>query len=80
MSVYLCAQTQGDDLRISVRQVETVLCHVPMLCGWPYFVQPIYQYLFELSLQLFVSVLKQKRNSLTFIQQPLHVCHSAYII
>lgn len=27
-----------------------------------------------------LSVLKQKRNSLTFIQQPLYGCHNAYII
>lgn len=71
--------TQGDDLWIRVRQVETVLHQVPRPCAWPDFVQAVYQYLFELSLPLFVSVLK-KRNSITLIQQPLYVWHMVYII
>lgn len=55
---HLCACTKGGDSWISVRQVETIECHVPALCSWLCFIQPIYQYLFELSLQLLVSYVK----------------------
>lgn len=54
----LCACTKGGDSWISVRQVETIWCHVPTLCSWLCFIPPIYQYLFELSLQLLVSYIK----------------------